>query len=94
MIILVIVRRAQCEICSAVWDIEGLEPPPERCPHCQSLIWEFGPEPKDRKYIRQGLAKNPKTLNPGAKSKKRQDHGRKQWRQFKPKPVDENPEPQ
>jgi hypothetical protein len=29
-----------------------------------------------------------KSINPGATSKKRVDHGKKQYRQFKPKPIE------
>jgi predicted nucleic acid-binding Zn-ribbon protein len=86
VIVLVIVRRAQCEICSGIFDLEIGEKPPDGCRVCGSTDWLYGPESSDSKYIRQGIKHVKKVLNPGAKSRARQERGRKQWRQFKPKP--------
>ena len=80
-----VVRTAQCCICNGQWILDPMECP-EKCIHCGSLDWEFGSESRDSAFIRQGITRLRKSLNPGAKSKKRQDQGKKQWRRFKPKP--------
>lgn len=85
MILLVIVRRAYCEVCHEWWDMGADEKPRERCVFCGSTSWEFGPDPKDSIFIRTGKAHAKKRLNPGAKSRARQEQGLKQWRRFKPK---------
>ena len=91
-IFLAVVRRAWCAICNSLWDIEAGETIPERCPCCASEDWELGPESRESRLIRQGIARQRKSLNPGATSKKRQDHGKRQWRRFAPKPVENEPE--
>lgn len=85
-ILIAVVRRALCAICSGTFDLDAGEEKPERCRHCGSKEWEWGPDSMDSRYIRQGIDRSRKSLNPGATSKKRQDHGRRQWRQFKGKP--------
>lgn len=85
-IFIAVVRRAQCMICQGMFDLEPNEKPPDRCYHCGSADWEWGPESRDSRLIRLGINRLRKSLNPGAKSKKRKDHGKRQWRQFKPKP--------
>lgn len=90
-IFLCVTRRAQCTLCSGAWDLEPQEYP-ERCPACGSADWEWGIESSDSRYIRQQISRLRKVLNPGATSKKRQDHGRRQYQGFKPKPVDETSE--
>jgi hypothetical protein len=47
--------------------------------------WETAPEIRDAVYIRKGISKSKKRLNPGAASAARQTRGKKQWRQFKDK---------
>jgi len=83
MIIIVIVRRAFCEICHKSFDLEFGEDPPANCKLCGSKNWELAPEIRDATYIRKGLATKKKRLNPGATSRARQQQGRKQYRQFK-----------
>jgi len=87
MIVLRVVRQAVCVICEQSWILEPLEKPPEKCIHCGSESWEFGPDSETVRRIRKGLVK-PKSLNPGATSRKRQQHGKNQYRQFKPRPQD------
>jgi hypothetical protein len=79
-----VTRTAQCYFCSEQWVLDNLEYP-EKCAHCGSLDWEYGPTSKDAIWIRQGIKRLRKTLNPGAKSKKRQTRGKSQWRRFKKK---------
>lgn len=90
MILLVLVRRAFCEMCGGHFDLEPGHEAPAVCPLCGTSDWQFGPESKDSRLIRQGISRAKKRLNPGAKSLKRQKRGRKQWRQFKPKPERES----
>ena len=85
MIIIVVVRRAFCEICKATFDLEWGEDPPEKCKLCGSLNWEEAPEIRDALYIRKGITKAKRRLNPGAASRKRQIQGRKQWQGFRSK---------
>jgi len=94
MIVIVVIRRCLCEVCSKTFDLEWGEEPPEKCRVCGSVNWEEAPEVRDATYIRKGISKSKRRLNPGAASRKRQSQGRKQWRQFKPKPVDESAKPQ
>ena len=89
MIFLTIVRRCHCEMCQGEFDLAPEQKPPLRCPHCRSVMWIWGPYTKSAaqgkcRVARQGLTKSkvPKALNPGAASRKRQEHGKKQWRQF------------
>lgn len=81
-------RIAQCCICSSQWPLDGLEQP-DRCVHCGSADWEWGPESRESRFIRQGITRVRKSLNKGAKSRARQEQGKKQWRRFKPKPEGE-----
>jgi hypothetical protein len=85
-VLICVIRRALCCICEGTFDLEAGEKPPDRCLVCGSPDWEFGPESADSRLIRQGIDRLRKSLNPGAKSRKRQVRGSKQWRQFKPKP--------
>ena len=85
MIVIIIVRRCLCEICGKCFDLERGEYPPEKCKVCGSLNWEEAPEVRDAIYIRKGITKNKRRLNPGAASRKRQTQGRKQWQGFRSK---------
>lgn len=85
-VLVVVVRRALCAVCEGTFDLEAGEAKPEKCPHCRSKDWEWGAASIDSRYIRQGISRERKILNPGATSKRRQDRGKKQWRRFKPKP--------
>lgn len=82
MILIVVVRRAVCEICHGQFDLAAEEKPPKECKLCGSLLWEFGPRKSDVLRIQEGRTKVKRKLNPGAKSKKRQDRGKSQWRKF------------
>ena len=88
MIYIVLVPRCFCEVCNKNWDLEFGEDPPKTWQHCGSRDWEEAPEIRDAIYIRKGITKNKRRLNPGAASRARQEQGKKQWRQFKPRPVD------
>ena len=94
MIVIIIIRRCLCETCGKTFDLEFGQEPPEKCLLCGSLNWEEAPEVRDATYIRKGITKNKRRLNPGAKSKKRQDQGRRQYQKFRPKPVDTEEKPQ
>ena len=94
MIVIIIVRRCLCETCGKTFDLEWGEDPPEKCRICGSVNWEECPEIRDATYIRKGITKAKRRLNPGAASKKRQDQGRRQYQAFKPKPVDTEAKPQ
>ena len=85
-IYLCMVRKGACEMCAGQFYIEG--DLPYRCPHCGSRLWLYGVYSKDSVFIRQGVSTKSKTLNKGVTSAKRREHGRKQWRQFKPKPEE------
>lgn len=85
-VLVVVVRRALCCVCESTFDLEAGEAKPEKCRACNSKDWEWGPASIDSRYIRQGISRERKILNPGATSKKRQDRGKKQWRQFRGKP--------
>ena len=89
MIFIVIVRRLFCEVCHKMWDLEFGEDPPKVCKFCKSSDWEVAPEIRDAIYIRKGISKAKKKLNPGAASRKRQNQGRKQWRKFRSKEEEE-----
>ena len=84
-IYLAVVRVAQCFFCSKQWELEP-QGVPERCKFCGSPDWELGPESRDTRFIRQGIDRSRNVLNPGARSRKRQEQGRRQWQGFKPKP--------
>lgn len=79
---IVVTRIAQCAVCRNQWDLKAGEDYPETCLHCGSRDWMWGPEPQQSSEIRQGISRLRRRLNPGATSKKRQDHGRKQWTKF------------
>jgi hypothetical protein len=83
-----VVRKAVCAICEGEWTLEAAEKPDARCRHCGSGDWDLGPESKSSILIRNGISRLRKSINPGATSKKRVDHGKKQYRQFKPKPIE------
>jgi hypothetical protein len=85
MIVIIIVRRAVCEVCQKTWDLEWGEDPPSKCKLCGSKDWEEAPEIRDAIYIRKGITKKKRRLNPGAASGARQERGKKQWRRFKDK---------
>ena len=85
MIIIVIVRRCFCEICNRTFDLEFGEDPPEKCRLCGSQDWEEAPEIRDAMYIRKGISKAKRRLNPGAASRKRQTQGRRQYQSFRSK---------
>lgn len=89
-IYLAIVRVGQCELCSGQFIIE--EDPPKVCPHCNTRVWLYGIAPRESSFIRQGRSFVTKTLNKGVTSAKRVAHGKKQWRQFKPKPEPDETE--
>jgi hypothetical protein len=88
MILLVVVRRAFCEVCGGYFDLPPGHEVPPICKLCGSFDWLYGPESVDGRLVRQGIKFAEKRLNPGVKSKKRQDRAKAQWRQLKPKPVD------
>lgn len=85
MILLVIVRRCQCEICSGQFDLKAGEELPGECQLCGSLDWLYGVESRESRYIRQGYKTKQKVLDRGATSIKRQERGKRQWRQFRTK---------
>lgn len=92
-VMICLIRRALCCICDGTFDIAAEEPLPERCIVCGSSDWQFGRESQDSVMIRQGLARQRKSLNPGARFLKRREHGRRQHQGFKPKPIEsEEPE--
>ena len=94
MIIIIIVRRCCCETCRGTFDLEWGEDPPAKCKLCGSKDWEEAPEIRDAIYIRKGISTSKRKLNPGAASRARQEQGKRQWRQFKPRPVDSEGESQ
>lgn len=71
----IVARRALCEICRRMWDLDPFENP-ESCVYCGSKDWCWGIEPRDSKFIRQGISRLRRRVNPGASSKKRQEQGR------------------
>lgn len=85
-IYLAVVRLAQCEICLGQFILQTDETP-YKCLLCGSTMWIYGLRTdRSSAYIRKGISRERKVLNKGVTSAKRQAHGRKQWRQFKPKP--------
>ena len=93
MIYLALCRIGHCEICAADFHLPPGDEVPERCSVCNSVEWLYGVEPLDGIKIRMGINRNAKVLNKGAKSKKRQDQGLRQWRRFGPKAVDSESQP-
>ena len=87
MILIQIYRIAQCEICHGQWALDPrLEiSNPDECQICGSRDWLWGPEPLDSRFIRQGISKKSRKVNPGASSRKRQEQGKSQWRKFRSK---------
>jgi hypothetical protein len=85
MVILVVVRRAHCEICHGFFDLDPGSKLPTECRLCGSFDWLYGPESRDQRFIRQGIKKVKKRLNPGATNQKRQARALKQWNRFKTK---------
>lgn len=85
MIVIIVIRRALCEVCDRTFDLEYGEQPPEKCRVCGSANWEEGPEIRDATYIRKGISKSKRRLNPGAASRARQQQGKRQWRKFRTK---------
>ena len=73
-------------MCSEQWDLEPGSETPDKVPALRLCGWEWGPESRDTRYIRQGISRLRTVLNPGAKSRARQERGRKQFKHFKPKP--------
>ena len=67
MIVIIIVRRGLCEICGKWWDLEFGEDPPETCNLCGSRNWEQPQEVRDATYIRKGITKAKRRLNPGSR---------------------------
>lgn len=92
MIYLRIVRQAVCEECGETWELDPTGASPIDCPFCKSQCWN-GKADRPSVWARHGRTRKKKRLNPGAKSKKRQERAKKQWRQFKPKPVEESAKP-
>jgi hypothetical protein len=68
-----------------MFDLEWGEDPPEKCQLCGSVNWEVPQEIRDATYIRKGISKSKRRLNPGAASRKRQQRGRAQHQAFKSK---------
>lgn len=85
MVILVVVRRAHCEICHEHWDLPPGSELPRECRFCGSGDWLYGPESRDGRFVRQGIKNKAKRLNPGAKNQKRQERAEKQYQAFKTK---------
>jgi DNA-directed RNA polymerase subunit RPC12/RpoP len=93
MIFIAIVRRCRCEICSGTFDLAPEEKPPVQCRLCGSSLWLWGPQvdtykQMNARFTRQGITFKERTLDKGAKSRARQEQGKRQWRGFKPKPID------
>ena len=89
MIVIIIIRRCMCETCGKTFDLEWGEDPPAKCKLCGSVNWEEAPEIRDATYIRKGITKAKRRLNPGAKSRARQEQGKRQWRKFRTKEQEE-----
>lgn len=93
MIYVCVVREAVCEVCSGQFTLAPGEAIPDKCIHCGSVDWLYGREPMEGIYIRNGISRERRALNPGARARNRQVRGQAQYRQFKPKAVDEPEEP-
>lgn len=85
MIYLTLCRIGFCEMCTANFYLPAGDEVVEKCPVCGSSEWLYGVEPLDGVRIRMRIKTVSRKINPGAKSKKRQDRGRNQWRRFKDK---------
>ena len=79
-------RVGRCEHCEHLFRLGIGDAAPLKCPFCGKRDWLYGPEQLSKRYARMGMVKREKVINPGAASKKRQEQGRKQYRQFRPKP--------
>ena len=89
-IFLAVVRLGQCSICLGQFMLPT-EENPYRCPLCGSTMWLYGLRTdRSSAYVRKGISRERKVLNRGVTSAKRQIHGRKQWRQFKPEKPEQN----
>jgi hypothetical protein len=86
-IFVAVVRVAACEICQNQSILKPGEYP-QTCKFCGSEDWEWGSASADVRRIRQGITKLKRRLNPGAKSKKRQDRARSQHQAMQPKAVE------
>ena len=97
VIYLCLVRMAVCEICAGRMCLPGGDYLPEKCEHCGSTEWLYGIEPQDGIRIRTGTAfadRKPdgtrdKRKNLGAKSLLRRERARRQFKDLKPKGIDE-----
>lgn len=85
MILVVVVRRAVCEICGGSFDLEADELPPANCRHCGSTAWLNGLESYSQIRARLGETTREKHLNPGRKSLKRQLRAKGQYQHLKTK---------
>ena len=85
MICIIIVRRCFCEVCHKTFDLEWGEDPPAKCKLCGTVNWEQAPEIRDAVYIRKGITRSKKRLNPGTAGWKSRERGKKQWQAFKDK---------
>jgi hypothetical protein len=72
-------------VCGKYFDLDWGDEPPEKCRMCGTLNWDKGVVTRDATYIRKGISKNKKRLNPGAASRKRQTQGREQYQGFRSK---------
>lgn len=90
MIFVDIVRRCVCAVCGGDWIIGPGAEPDERCLHCGSYDWMWGPDNEESRLIRLGINRLRKSLNPGTKKTLKQlKHTRSQWRSFRKKnPMD------
>jgi hypothetical protein len=87
-IFLAVCRVGACSICDAQWELPPEGGKPEICPSCGTSEWEWGPESRDSRFIRQKITRARRVVNKGARSRKRQEQGKRQYQQFKPKPVE------
>lgn len=86
-VFIAVVRVAWCCICNEQWYLEAGEKPPEHCKICGTADWMWGPESRDSRFIRMRIKRLAKVKNPGAKSRARQERGRKYAGDFR-KPKD------
>jgi hypothetical protein len=82
---MVLVRRAECELCGGFWYMAPGEKVPKACKFCTSRFWEFGLESIASRKIRGGQKIREKVLDRVTLSRVHRDLGRKQWRGFKSK---------
>lgn len=79
-----VIRLAECAICYGRWRIDNMGEP-DTCAHCGSPDWMWGVESHDVRLIRQGVSRLRRRLNPGAKSKARQDRAKAQGQAMQPR---------